>query len=111
MLISKFERIAQRRKWTAQKRLDRLFDCLSETALEYANRCQGQNDYMQLRAELARRFDLRDTPVAAGQKLHTIPQKEDEGLEVFCSGFCQSVWMAFHRLTQSLCSMLQPRHS
>ena len=81
--ISKFERIAQRRKWTAQKRLDRLFDCLSETALEYANRCEGQNDYVQLRAELARRFDLRDTPVAARQKLHTIRQKEDEGLEVF----------------------------
>ena len=38
---------------------------------------------MQLRAELARRFDLRDTPVAARQKLHTIRQKEDEWLEVF----------------------------
>ena len=38
---------------------------------------------MQLRVKLARRFDLWDTPVAAQQKLHTIRQKEDEGLEVF----------------------------
>ena len=80
--ISKFERIAQRRKWTSQKRLDRLLDCLSETALEYANRCKGQNDYVQLRAELARRFDLQDTPVATRQKFHTNRQKEDEGLEL-----------------------------
>ena len=41
-----------------------VFDCLSETAPENANRCECQNDYAQLRAELARRFDLRDTPVA-----------------------------------------------
>ena len=76
--ISMFERVAQRRKWMAQKRLDWLFDCLSETALEHANRCKGQNEYVQLMAELARRFDLWDTPVAARQKLHTIRQKEDE---------------------------------
>ena len=79
----------------AQKRLDRLFDCHSETALEHANRCKGQNDYMQLMAELARRFDLRDNPVAARQKLHTIRQKEDEiflqrVLSVCLDGFPQT---------------------
>ena len=42
-----------------------VFDCLSETAPENANRCECQNDYAQLRAELARRFDPGDTPSAA----------------------------------------------
>ena len=65
--ISKFERIAIRRSWTAQKRLDHLYDCLSETALEYESRCEGRDDYMQPRAELARRFERQDTPMALGR--------------------------------------------
>ena len=56
--ISKFESISMLRKWTAKKRLDQLYNCLSETPLEYANRCEGQNNDAQLRAELAPRFDL-----------------------------------------------------
>ena len=56
---------------------------------------QSQNDYVQLMAELARRFDLRDTPVVATQKLHTIRQKEDEiflqrVLSVCLNGFPQT---------------------
>ena len=74
--ISKFERIFQRRKWTAQKRLIQLFKCLSETraALEYVNRYEGQNDFVQLRAELARRFYIGDTLVAARHIAYNLPK-------------------------------------
>ena len=85
--------------------LDRLYGCLSETAIEFANRCEDKEDYVQLRTELARRFDLCDTLVATRQSLQTIHQKEDEGLRYFCKDFCPSVWIAFHRWTLSLCSM------
>ena len=67
--------------------LDRLYGCLSETAIEFANRCEDKEDYVQLRTELARRFDLCDTLVATKQSLQTIHKKEDEGLEVFLQRF------------------------
>lgn len=81
--IFKLERLADRRGWDNQKKLDWLFDCLSDTALEYANRCEGKGDYDSLKAELQQRFDLRDTPVAARQKLHSVKQKDEETLEVY----------------------------
>ena len=62
--ISIFEKIALRRNWTAQMSLDRLYGCPSETAIEFVNRCEDKEDYVQLRTELARRFDLCDTLVA-----------------------------------------------
>ena len=68
---------------------------------------EGRDDYSQLMAEVAHRFDLWDTPtttISTKQKLHAIRQKEDEGLEVFCRGLCLSVWMAFYRRTQSFCN-------
>ncbi|MCG8034644.1 MAG: hypothetical protein JAZ03_21075 [Candidatus Thiodiazotropha taylori] len=81
--ITKFDRISRRRGWTKRKRLARLFDCLSETALEFANRCEGQTSYRKLKKELSLRFDLKDAPVAARQRLHLMKQSEDEGLEVY----------------------------
>ena len=104
--ISKFERIAMRRKWTAQMRLDQLiYNCLSETALEYANMCEGQNDFAQLRAELAPIFDLGIPWWMLDRNCIPFVKKQDEGLEVFCRGICPSVCMGFHRQTQSLCNM------
>ena len=80
--ITKFDRVALRRGWSDNKKLDRLFDCLTDKALEYANRAEGR-DYSSLKNELALRFDLRDEPVAARQRLHVIKQSEEESLEDF----------------------------
>lgn len=81
--ITKFERQVGPREWSDDRKLNRLFNCLSGTALEFANRCAGQDDYHALVKEMGQRFDLRDTPVGARQKLHIIKQTEDESLEVF----------------------------
>ena len=67
--ISKFNRVASWRDWLDQKKLDQLFDCLTDKALEYANRAEGR-DYSSLKNELALCFDLRGEPVAAKQQLH-----------------------------------------
>ena len=103
--ISKYERIATRRKWTAQKKLDHLYNYLSETALEYANRCEGQNDYTQLRAELAPRFDLGIPWWLLGRNSIPFVKSWMRGWRYFCRGICPSVWMGFHRRTQSFCNM------
>ena len=57
-----------------------MFYSLSEKALEYANRADGKSNYQQLKEE---RFDLRDEPVTARQKLHVVRQNDDEALEDF----------------------------
>ena len=79
--ITKFHRIAKRRGWSKRKRLDRLFDCLAETALEYASKSKGRHSYRELKKELDLRFDLREPPIAARQNLYLMKQSEDESLE------------------------------
>ena len=79
----KIERIAERHKWSENKKLDRLFSCLTEKALEYAVKCKNNKSYENLNGELKLRFDSSDEPVAARQKLHLAKQSEDETLEVY----------------------------
>lgn len=81
--ISRFDRVVKRRNWSKKKRLERLFDCLSEKALEYANRADGRKSYSKLKKELTLRFDIKDAPVAARQKLHLIKQTDEETLEEY----------------------------
>ena len=81
--ITKFHRIARRRRWSKRKRLDRLFDCLAETALEFAVKSRGRHSYKELKKELGLRFDLREPPVAARQSLHVMKQSDDESLETY----------------------------
>ena len=80
--ITKFDRVALLRGWFDNKKLDRLFDCLTDKELEYANRAEGR-DYYLLKNELALQFNLRDEPVATRQRLHIIKQSEEESLEDF----------------------------
>ena len=70
--LAKFERTATRKEWSATRKLNMLFDCLSGTALEFANTCAGKVRYDTLIKEMSQRFDLKDTPIAAHQNLHTV---------------------------------------
>ena len=63
--------------------MDRLFDCLAETALEYASKSKGRHSYKELKKELGLRFDLREPPTAARQNLYLMKQSEDESLEAY----------------------------
>ena len=47
--IAKFDRIATRKKWSDDKKLYRLFDCLFEKALEYAERAGEKDNYDKLK--------------------------------------------------------------
>ena len=40
--IMKFERIAQGRGWSEEKKLDKLYDCPADKALEYATRSENK---------------------------------------------------------------------
>ena len=55
--MARFVRTAERRGWSERKKMDRLFDCLSEKALEYANRSKAET-YEALRRELDLRFAI-----------------------------------------------------
>ena len=81
--LAKFERLAERCEWSEAKKLYRLFDCLSGTALEFANKCAGRDSYDTLIKELGQRFDLKDTPLAARNNLYAMEQYEDETIEAF----------------------------
>ena len=81
--LAKFERQANRCAWSEDKKLYRLFDCLSGTALEFANKCSGRDSYDTLVKELTQRFDLKDPPMAARHNLNSIKQNEDESIESF----------------------------
>ena len=70
--IAKFETQASRSKWSDKRKLERLYDCLSGTALEFANKCVGKDQFEALKKELGQQFDLKDTPIAARQNLHRI---------------------------------------
>ena len=94
--IAKFDRIATRKKWSDDKKLYRLFDCLSKKALEYAERDEEKDNYDKLKKELGLRFNIKDAPVAARQKLHVIKQTEEEGLEEFLQRVLTTAMDGFH---------------
>ena len=79
--IAKFDRIATRKRWSDDKKLYRPFDCLSEKALEYAERAEKDN-YDKLKKELGLDLTLKmcHWPHV---KLQVIKQNEEEGLEEF----------------------------
>ena len=79
--LVKFERPATRKEWSDSRKLNRLFDCLSGTALEFANKCAGKDRYDTLIKEMGQRFDLKDNRIAARQNLHIIKQFEEESTE------------------------------
>ena len=81
--ILKFERIAERHRWSKDKMLDRLFSSLTEKALEYAIKCKNNKTYDGLRQELKLRFDMTDEPMIARQKLVTAKQTDDETIEAY----------------------------
>ena len=63
--------------------MNRLFNYLSDKALEYATKSEVQDNYKSLKKELTLRFDLRDEPVAARQILQLVKQMEEESLEEY----------------------------
>ena len=79
----KFDRIAERKGWSDYKKLDRLYDCLTDKALEYAARSDNKDNYDRLTQELALRFDLKDEPIAARQRLYLAKQDDNKTLEAF----------------------------
>ena len=81
--ILKFERIAERHRWSKDKMLDRLFSSLTEKALEYAIKCKNNKTYDGLKQELKLRFDMTDEPMIARQKLVTAKQTDDETIEAY----------------------------
>ena len=81
--IMKFDRIAQRREWSESKKLDRLIDCLTDKALEYASRSENKENFTDLKNELKLRFDYKEEPIAVRQRLHLARQDKDETLEAF----------------------------
>ena len=72
--IFQFERIAKRRKWKTLKKVDRLFDCLSDTALEYANKLSCKDDYKKLKKEMKHRFSFKEAPTSARRQLQFVKQ-------------------------------------
>ena len=66
-----------------RKKLDRLYDCLTDKALEYAARSDNCNNFAPLKGEFALRFDLKDEAVAARQQLHLAKQGDNETLEAY----------------------------
>ena len=66
-----------------RKKLDRLYDCLTDKALEYATRSENKESFKELKQELALRLDYIEEPIAARQWLHLAEQDEDETLEEF----------------------------
>ena len=81
--IFQFERIAERQGWKTLKKLDRLMDCLSGSALEYANKLDVGSDYKKLKREMKHCFSNKDAPVSVRHKLQFVKQREDESVEQF----------------------------
>jgi hypothetical protein len=75
--LKRFEQIAQRRGWDNHKKLYKFYDCLSEQALEYALSSSVSGDYEQLVADMAVRFNFREEPMAARQRLAVIKQEAE----------------------------------
>ena len=69
---------------------------MSEKALEYAERAEEKDNYDKLKTELGLRFNIKDAPVAARQKLHVIKQTEEEGLEEFLQRVLTTAMDGFH---------------
>jgi hypothetical protein len=76
-----FERTATKRRWSQRRKIDKLFDCLADVALEYTHKLAIHADYDRLMKELERRFARKDTPAVSRKQLFTLRQTDDESLE------------------------------
>ena len=59
---------AKRCELSENKKLYKLFDCLSGTALEFANRCVSMDSYDTLVRELIQPLDLKKVQVGKDQE-------------------------------------------
>jgi hypothetical protein len=80
--VFQFERFARWYEWSEQKKAEKLVDCLSDKVLEYAVRLDLEG-YVDLKKNLARRFERKDAPAVARRKLSYIRQDESEAPEEF----------------------------
>jgi hypothetical protein len=81
--IFQFERVAARSNWSPNRKAEKLLDCLSDHALDYAQRIGQDKDFQELKEGLGRRFSKKDTPSVARKQLISARQREDETLEEF----------------------------
>ena len=81
--IFQFERTAERRHWSNKRKIGRLFDCLKDTALEYARKIHKDDDFESLVKKMKRRFSKKPEPVTARRQLQYTKQQEDESIEEY----------------------------
>ena len=79
--IYRFERTASRRCWDEAKKTSRLFDCLSDGALEFGQRAGSYRSYEELRHLLKHRFSRKQEPSSARRQLQYIRQLDTEPLK------------------------------
>lgn len=81
--IFQFDRTAGRCHWTANRKREKLLDCLEDDALTYIQKQGAPPTYDELRALMAQRFMSPDSASVARKQLHLAKQREDESLEAF----------------------------
>jgi hypothetical protein len=100
--IFQFERLAKRRAWGKDKKLDRIIDCLRDKALEYARRSKACNSYSKLVSRLEKRFGVKEEPKTIQKELNFTKQQEGETLEEFSSRVYYKVMDAYPTLPENM---------
>lgn len=96
--IYRFEWTASRRCWDETKKTSRLFDYLSDGALEFGRRAGSGRRYQELRRLPMHRFSRKEEPSSARRQFQYIMQLETETLEEYAErvhflaldGFCNN---------------------
>ena len=83
--IFQFERIAHNREWSKKEKLNYFHDCLSEKALDYAQKIKHTNKYKKLKKKMTERFDIKANPSVIHKEVFSAKLDSDETLVRICT--------------------------
>lgn len=83
--ILQFERMANRYNWPDEEKLERLIQCLRDSALTFYSKLpeRTQNNYRELLQRMGNRFNKQEPPTTVRRRLQELKQGAEESLEEF----------------------------
>ena len=83
--ILQFQRMANRYDWPDEEKLERLIQCLRDSALTFYSKLpeRTQNNYQELLERMGNRFNKQEPPTTVRRRLQELKQGAEESLEEF----------------------------
>ena len=108
--IYQLERVGDRFDWSTRKRAERLVECLSGEALDYARELHLEYDYRRMKRKLGKRFGIKDAPITVRRQPQFIKQDEYDSLEAYSKKVMVRVMDRFPEAREKIQEQIAVKH-